>query len=336
MIKAATDVLVAGKRKASELKEGLTKLGFSFRANERKGVLLDKYNHACALLALRLADEDHTWTREEYDILTKGLVDRDTNDWDAGEVYLIRSIYSTRFFSCDVMADEGCTSMITKIEQRYNQLFSAPIKQKTEVISANSIAEPMKQLLRKPVANWGDKEGELLVTMFGNVKGIDARSSTDGNLDNYRRLNEQLCVFYIKRPDIKQKVDPEVVTFDLSGAMEVAANNAGGAAVPAGANAWLAAVAAGGPGTGAIALAAVGVIDLYNRSLALYPAINFPVPAPAAAAALPGKTNPGPVSLTFVFNNVTYANHFIGWMQHAVPGLQATVTSSPNVPIIYN
>ena len=335
MIKAATDVHVLGKRKACELKEALTKLGFSVKSKERKGVLQDKYDHACDLLDLRLVDEDHTWTREEYDMLTKDLVDTDTNDWDAGEVYLIRNIYTSRFFSGDVMADEGCTSMITKIEQRYNQLFSTPIKQKTEVISANSIAAQMEKLLRKPVAKWGDKEGEQLVSMFGNVKGIDARNSTDGNLDNYRRLNEQLCIFYIKRPDIKQKVDPEVVTFDLSGAMEAAATIAGGAAVPAGANAWLAAVTAGGPGTAAAALAAVGVIDLYNRSLAMYPAANFPVPAPPAPA-LPGKTNPGPVSLTFVFNNVTYANHFIDWMQHAVPGLQATVTSSLNVPIVYN
>ena len=98
MIKAATDVRVLGKRKACELKEALTKLGFSVKSNERKGVLQDKYDHACALLDLRLVDEDHTWTREEYDMLTKDLVDTDTNDWDAGEVYQIRNIHHEILF----------------------------------------------------------------------------------------------------------------------------------------------------------------------------------------------------------------------------------------------
>lgn len=335
MIQATAAAVTLGKRKVCELKDALGKLGYSLRSRELKSELECKYDHAQAILDLRNVPHNHTWTRVEFDVLMSELVGLDSGEWDPATVVLIRGTYYLRCFSIEVTSDEDCMKMINNVEDYYKKFLTESVKHKTEVITADSISPLMQQLLNKPVGKWGDKEGDKLVTMFGNVKGINATGSTQESLDQYRQLNDLLSVFYVKRPDIKVKVDPDVVTFDLSAAMEWAACNAGGMVMPGGANGWLATAASGVPGSEAAAAAAVGVIDLYTRRLAAYPANNFPVAGPAQAVVLPPKSNPGPVPLTFVITANALTNHFIGWMQSAVPRLQATVTGTQNVPLIY-
>jgi hypothetical protein len=67
------------------------------------------------------------------------LTGLDSDDWGPGVVYFIRNTYNLRFFSLEVKEDETCMAMIAKIENYYHNFFTTPIRQKTVVISADSI-----------------------------------------------------------------------------------------------------------------------------------------------------------------------------------------------------
>ena len=324
-----------GKRKVGDLKASLSKLGFSIKANARKAELQRKFQQASSILALQNVPPEYLWSRADYNTFMQVLVGQDPEKWDSAVIHLVRSTFHARFFSAEVACDKDCMDMVSKVEERYQMLLTAPIKPKSRIITADSIFSSMKKLIAKPVAKWGDKEGDVLVAMFESVTAIDGSGSSAESIEVYYRLNKLLGTFYNRRPDIKMKVDPEVLTFDLSAALENAAIAAG---APAGANAWLAAVTSRDVNAvSPSAVAAARVIDLYNRSVVAYQGPNFSVEATAAPAvpALPTKSNPGPVPTTFVFTNQKFAQHFLQWMQSRVPGLQATITQSNNAPLIY-
>jgi hypothetical protein len=50
------------------------------------------------------------------------------------------------------------------------------------------------------------------------VARVDASNSTAIAVEKYCELLAKLSAFYLRRPDIKAKVDPELVIFDLSDA----------------------------------------------------------------------------------------------------------------------
>jgi hypothetical protein len=57
----------------------------------------------------------------------------------------------------------------------------------------------------------------MLLVGLGDVASIDGLKSTYQSIERYGRLMGLLTTFYMRRPDIKVKVDPEYVLFDLSG-----------------------------------------------------------------------------------------------------------------------
>jgi hypothetical protein len=108
------------------------------------------------------------------------------------------------------------STMMAKITEYCQTHLTTTPRVKDRTVTADSLA-PVFKLLKKKVAKWDDADGDLLLKYIGNVARVDARNSTPEAIQNYCALAGKVSQFYIYRPDIKVKIDPELVIFDLSG-----------------------------------------------------------------------------------------------------------------------
>jgi hypothetical protein len=71
--------------------------------------------------------------------------------------------------------------------------------------------------MKKNVSKWGDVEGDLIVEALGDVALVEAARSSGEALQLYVDLGLLLNSFFARRPDVKARVDPDVVVFDIGG-----------------------------------------------------------------------------------------------------------------------
>ncbi len=190
--------------------------GWGFPTVGKKAKLQETVNRveAMKLLASHAAI-DHQWTQEELDVFFSGLPVEEYHRWQPQEVCLVQQLVNTRFVRQDVMNIAHYAELIGKMEEYYqNHLTSIP-RLKDQTVTADSLS-PVFELLNKKVEKWNDKDGDLLLQYLGNVARVDARSSSADAIEKYCELLSKLSIFYARRPDIRVKVDPELVIFDLS------------------------------------------------------------------------------------------------------------------------
>lgn len=113
------------------------------------------------------------------------------------------------------MAISYYAEMMAKIAEYCHARFSTVPRLKDQTVTADSLS-PLFKLLKKNVEKWDDADSDLLLQYLGNVARVDAMQSTTSAIDSYCELLQKLSAFYARRPDIKAKVDPELVIFDLS------------------------------------------------------------------------------------------------------------------------
>eukprot|EP01031_Cornospumella_fuschlensis_P028244 gene28244-34108_t len=165
-----------------------------------------------------LADQaaiDHHWTKEEIDMFFSGLPIDEYDQWQPHEVHLVQQLVNTRFIRSEVLAVPHYANMVAKIAEYCQARFAVIPRVKTQTVVADSLA-PLFKLLKKNVEKWNDADGDLLLRYLGNVAKVDGRNSSTQAVEKYCELLGKLAVFYARRPDIKAKVDPELVIFDLS------------------------------------------------------------------------------------------------------------------------
>lgn len=207
------------KRKISTLntvKEKLSELGWPLSGNKK--VLNAKLAHIDAVKRLRSeAPIDHAWTLEEIAEFTRYLPLNETESWLPCEVYLCYEAVNSRPCSPEVMSITENRLVLEKMRDYWvNHLIAQP-RLKTRVVTADSLEPMMTKLFKKNVTKWGETEGDLLLAGLGDVAIIDGLKSTYQSIERYGKLMGLLTTFYLRRPDIKVKVDPEYVLFDLSG-----------------------------------------------------------------------------------------------------------------------
>lgn len=277
------------KRKVETLKAALSEWGFP--TSQKKEKLEETFDRIQAMKSLAANTAiDHQWTKDEMDVFFSGLLLEEFDRWHPHEVCLVQQLVNSRFVSAKVMEISYYADMMTKIAEYCRVHFSSVPRLKDQTVVADSLS-PLFKLLKKRVDKWNDADGDLLLQYLGNVARVDALKSTPTAVEKYCELLSMLSVFYLRRPDIKAKVDPEIVIFDLS---NVGHN-----------------------------------LPTYLAQLATYclPTHFGPMPPPA---------NPGSVATVFAMPNLPAANHFIGWMMEAVPGLRATLSpAAPGGVLIY-
>lgn len=160
---------------------------------------------------------DHHWTKDEMDIFFSGLSIDDYDRWQPQEVCLVQQLVNARFVSAEVLNIPYYAKMMAKIAEYCNFHFSSIPRLKDQTVTADSLS-PLFRLLKKNVEKWDDADGDLLLQYIGNVAKVDVRTSTPGAIEKYCELLAKLAAFYLRRPDIKAKVDPELVIFDVTAA----------------------------------------------------------------------------------------------------------------------
>lgn len=205
---------VGMKRDLEASKSVLRECGFPIP--RKKAKLQDTVDRIGAMRSVaEHAAIDHQWTKEDMDIFLSGLSLEECDRWQPHEICLVHELVNTRFVSTEVMAISYYAEMMAKIaEYRHSHLSTVP-RLKDQTVTADSLS-PLFKLLRKKVEKWDDADGDLLLQYLGNVARVDALQSTASAIDSYCKLLHKLSAFYVRRPDIKAKVDPEIVIFDLS------------------------------------------------------------------------------------------------------------------------
>ena len=160
------------------------------------------------------ASIDHQWTKDEMDLFYSGLL-IEYDQWQPQEVCLVQQLVNSRFISAEVYSIPFYAEMSSKVAEYCRVHFTAIPRLKDKTVTADSLS-PLFSLLRKKVEKWGDEEGELLLLYIGDVAKIDATRSSYDAIEKYCELLHMLTAFYVRRPDIKAKVDPELVIFDLT------------------------------------------------------------------------------------------------------------------------
>lgn len=207
--------ILGSKRKSvDELKD--TVAGWGFPRSGKKAKLQQSVDHVEAMKSL--ADQaaiDHHWTKEEIEVFFSGLPIDEYDQWQPHEVCLVQQLVNTRFIASEVLAIPHYANMMAKIAEYCQARFSVIPRVKDQTVLADSLA-PLFKLLKKNVEKWSDADGDLLLLHLGNVAKVDGRNSSSQAVEKYCELLGKLVVFYARRPDIKAKVDPELVIFDLS------------------------------------------------------------------------------------------------------------------------
>jgi hypothetical protein len=137
------------------------------------------------------------------------------NQWQPHGVCLVQQLVNTRFIAQEVMEITYYANMMTKINEYCRNHFSVIPRVKDQTVTADSLS-PLFKLLKKNVEKWDDNDGDLLLQYLGNVASVDALNSTYSAIEMYCELLAKLVIFYVRRPDIKAKVDPELVIFDIT------------------------------------------------------------------------------------------------------------------------
>ena len=190
--------------------------GWGFPTERKKTRLQETVDRVEAMKSLAdNAPIDHQWTKDEMGVFFSGLFIEDYNHWQPQEVCLVQQLVNTRFISAEVMNIPQYAEMMAKIADYCRIHFSTVPRLKDQTVTADSLS-PLFKLLRKKVEKWDDADGDLLLKYIGNVAKVNASESTPAAIEKYCELLAKLAAFYVRRPDIKAKVDPELVIFDIT------------------------------------------------------------------------------------------------------------------------
>lgn len=204
-----------GKKRSLESSKSIL-LDWGFPTSQKKAKLQDTVDRIQAMKSLaENAAIDHQWTKAEMDLFFSGLLLEEFDQWQPQEVCLVQQLVNTRFVSQEVMEISYYSEMMAKIAEYCHVHFSTVPRLKDQTVTADSLS-PLFKLLKKKVGKWNDADGDLLLQYLGNVARVDALQSSAPAVEKYCALLEKLAAFYLRRPDIKAKVDPEIVIFDLS------------------------------------------------------------------------------------------------------------------------
>lgn len=278
------------KRKGSELlsdiKGKLVRFGLALRG--RKSGLSLKLQQAESLNDLiKTKPAGENWSIEEMTMLTDFLPGSDLECWEPADVLFLQPILNAHSHSADAPA--AITTKASDINEFYRRHLAPTGRAKALTVSADELVPMMTTLRKKAHVKWGKKEVDLLLENFANVATIDTNISSAAAVDLYLLFFADLTAFYVRRPDIKAIVDPDVVIFDLS-------PNVDG--------------------------------QLYATQLANYTAAPVGGGArtlPVHLGAFPAQWNPGPVATVFPMTSYPAATHFVGFMRARVPNLRAVV-----------
>lgn len=216
---------ILGKRKVEQIKEALTTLGWpTWGKRAELEVRLTHVENVKGLAAG--AAPDHKWTVGEVSEMLTFLRLENRDNWEACEVVMVAEVLNARFCSDEVMANKAICDTLTEIKAFSAKHLAALPRAKNAQINADALIPMMTKLLRKDVTKWGDKEGNQLLHQLGDVATIDARASSPEAIESFSRLSTMMAAFFVRRPDWKAKIDPEIVIFDLSGTTQVAFNAA--------------------------------------------------------------------------------------------------------------
>lgn len=198
--------------------DGLKSVLFNwgFPTSGKKAKLQETVDRVEAMKSLAIhAHINHQWTKDEMDVFFSGLVLEQYDRWQPQEVCLVQQLVNSRFISAAVMDIPYYAEMMVKLNDYCRTHFAVIPRLKDQTVTADSLS-PVYKLLKKNVEKWNDADGELLLQYLGNVAKIDALKSTHIAIEKYCELLAKLVVFYQRRPDIKAKVDPELVIFDIT------------------------------------------------------------------------------------------------------------------------
>jgi len=208
-----------------QLKTALTTLGWP--TTGKKAELEVRLNHVEKVKGFAAgAAPDHRWTADEVSEMLAFLRLENRANWEPCEVVMVSEVLNSRFCSDEVMAKKEICDTLKEIKAFSAAHLTSLPRVKNVQINADILIPMMTKLLRKDVTKWGDKEGNQLLQYLGDVATIDARASSPAALESYSRLSTMMVAFFLRRPDWKARIDPEIVIFDLSATTQVAFNAA--------------------------------------------------------------------------------------------------------------
>lgn len=160
------------------------------------------------------------WTVEEVAQLISFLPDDDPESWDPADVNFLYPILNAH---SSITADTpaAVASKVNDIYAFYRRRLTSTGRAKTLIVSADQLVPMMTALMKKAPSKWGTKEVDLLLEHFANVTAIDAKISSAVAIEMYVKFCSELFTFYVRRPDIRVLIDPDVVIFDLSNNVDV-------------------------------------------------------------------------------------------------------------------
>jgi hypothetical protein len=222
-VESATSNVSGKKRKGgqplNEIKSKLTKL--LLPSHEKKSVVE---------LRLKLAEEiqeidasktvGENWTIQELTTVVAFLPGADPELWEPSYVRFLQPIINRRCYPHNPAPPEDIVQKVNEIFKFHRTKFSRPVDRPRKVlqVTADELVPMMQALANKPAAKWGEKEVALLRSDFSQVSTIDANRSSANSINMYLTFFKELSAFYIRRPDIRAQLDPDVVIFDLRNA----------------------------------------------------------------------------------------------------------------------
>lgn len=185
-------------------------------SGKTKKQLLETLRHNQTVRAMQTDTvPTYKWTEENLTEFKRYLPLSDEPFWDPAEVKLVCEVLNSRSVTPELLEIGDTQEWCNRVLAAGFKLCNPPPRRKRKHISADELDPLTNALFKKKVEKWGDKEGELLLQYMGDVIAIDGRRSSSESIERYGKLLGMLNIFYARRPDIKAKVDPDLVIFDI-------------------------------------------------------------------------------------------------------------------------
>jgi hypothetical protein len=206
-----------GGQHLDEIKSKLTKI--KLPSHEKKSVLEVRLHLAEEIVEIdanKTAGEH--WSVQEVTTLADFLPGSDPELWEPSLLAFVYPILNRR--SCPYKP-----SMPAELARKVDDIFvwhrikfsqTADKPRQTLCVTADELIPLMTILSGKPTEEWGDQEVALLRSDFSQISTIDGKLSSPAAIDMYLAFLKDLTAFYIRRPDIRVQLEPDVVIFDVS------------------------------------------------------------------------------------------------------------------------